>query len=139
MRLKGLVERGGKWILRRRPRSWTCRRKEKARRVAEQDKASKLLKSFAAGDDRSRKFAQEAFAGIDDKYKFEPLAWALRSKNADVRLFAEKELGRVGDRRSLRPLLWRAVHDPTPTCAPVPSTRPRTSATRTSWRRWSVR
>ena len=32
-------------------------------------------------------------------------------KNAEVRTYSAKELGRIGDRRGLRPLVWRAIHD----------------------------
>jgi hypothetical protein len=49
---------------------------------------------------------------VDDKYKLDPLAWGLRSKNTDVRVYSANELGRLKDRRGLRPLIWRTLHDP---------------------------
>jgi hypothetical protein len=112
MRRKGLVERGGKWILKEEAAVLDLPAQEKARRVEEQAKTTKLLSAYGAGADLRRELAAEALAGVDDKYKLDPLAWGLRSRSADVRLYCAKELGRIGDRRGLRPLLWRAVHDP---------------------------
>src|SRR5262249_19232917 len=85
---------------------------EKARRTEEQEKLTKLLRTYGGTTGAARKFAQDALAGVDDKYKLEPLAWALRSKSTDLRKYAAGELGRLGDRRGLRPLVWRALHDP---------------------------
>ncbi len=112
MRLKGLVQRGGTWMLTEEAAVLDLPAQEKARRVEEQAKVSKLLTAYGAGKPIERKFAAESLAGIDDKYKLDPLAWGLRSKNAAVRTYAAKELGRIGDRRGLRPLVWRAIHDP---------------------------
>jgi hypothetical protein len=112
MRLKGLVERGGAWILKEEAAILDLPQQEKVRRQEEQEKTSKLLRTYAAASGPARKFAADALAGVDDRYKLEPLAWGLRAKTVDVRLYAAKELGRIGDRRGLRPLLWRAIHDP---------------------------
>src|SRR5438876_26961 len=90
-----------------------------------------LVAAFALGSDASKELLEqraalaamhtdttttaverEALACVDDGCKFEPFALVLRSKVDDVRLYCARELGRIGDRRALRPLLWRAVHDP---------------------------
>jgi hypothetical protein len=112
MKLKGLVRRGGMWMLAEEAAVLDLPAQEKARRVDEQAKATKLLAAYGSQKPIERKFAEEALSSVDDKYKLEPLAWALRSKNTAVRTYAAKELGRIGDRRGLRPLLWRAIHDP---------------------------
>src|SRR5262249_12379507 len=72
---------------------------------------TKLLKAYGAAPEKAKGFALEALGTVDDAYKFEPLAWGLRSKDVDVRRLSAKELGRIGDRRALRPLVWRVVHD----------------------------
>jgi hypothetical protein len=112
MTLKGLVKRDGTWMLKEEAAILDLPAKEKARRVEEQAKATKLLAAYGSGKPMERKFAEDALASVDDKYKLDPLAWGLRSKNTAVRAYSAKELGRIGDRRGLRPLLWRAIHDP---------------------------
>jgi HEAT repeat protein len=112
MRLKGLVERGGRWILKEEAAVLDLPVQEKARRAEEEKKVQRLLAAWGGGKDVQRRYAEQALSGVDDKYKFDPYAWGLRSRSADVRLFCAKELGRLGDRRGIRPLLWRAVHDP---------------------------
>jgi HEAT repeat protein len=112
MTMKGLVRRDGSWILTEEAAILDLPAQEKARRKEEQARATKLLSAYGASKDAARKYAADALAGVDDKYKFEPLAWGIRSKSTDVRLYAAKELGRIGDRRALRPLLWRTLHDP---------------------------
>jgi len=111
MKLKGLVKRGGTWMLTEEAAVLDLPAQEKARRVEEQAKAGKLLAAYGSSRPIERKFAADALSSVDDKYKLEPLAWGLRSKNAAVRTYSAKELGRIGDRRGLRPLLWRAIHD----------------------------
>jgi hypothetical protein len=44
----------------------------------------------------------------------EPLAFALRYPGEHVRTYAAKELGRIKDRRALRPLVFRSLVDPQP-------------------------
>ena len=112
MMLKGLVQRGGTWILKEEAAILDLPAAQKARRADEQAKVAKLLKAYGAQQGAARKFAEESIAGVDDQYKLEPLAWGLRSRNADVRLYSAAELGRLGDRRALRPVVWRAIHDP---------------------------
>jgi hypothetical protein len=112
MDVKGLVRRGGAWILKEEAAILDLPAQEKARRVEEQEKVTKLLRTYGSSDGAARNFAKDALAGFDDKYKLEPLAWALRSKSDGLLTFAAAELGRIGDRRGLRPLLWRALHDP---------------------------
>jgi hypothetical protein len=112
MKLKGLVRREGRWMLTEEAAILDLPAEEKARRVEAQTKASKLLKAYGSSKPAERKFAADALAGVDDKYKVEPFAWGLRSGNVAVRTFSAKELGRIGDRRGLRPLIWRALHDP---------------------------
>ena len=72
----------------------------------------KLLRAYASGGAAQRKFAADALATVDDRYKVEPFAYALRAKSDDVRLLAAKELGRLGSRRALPPLVRRALVDP---------------------------
>jgi hypothetical protein len=112
MKEKGLVLRDGRWILKEEAAILDLPAEEKAKRAEEQAKVTKLLKTYGASSGVARKYAADALAGIDDKYKLDPLAWGLRSKNADVRLYAANELGRLKDRRGLRPLVWRTLHDP---------------------------
>jgi len=112
MKLKGLVRREGRWMLTEEAAVLDLPEAEKARRVEAQAKATKLLKAYGSSKPAERKFAADALAGVEDKYKLEPFAWGLRSGNAAVRTYSAKELGRIGDRRGLRPLLWRAMHDP---------------------------
>jgi len=112
MAVKGLVRRDGNWILKEEAANLDLPAQEKARRTEEQAKVGKLLRAYGDSPGAARKFATDALAGVDDKYKLEPLAWALRSKTPDLRKYAAAELGRIGDRRGLRPLMWRTLHDP---------------------------
>jgi hypothetical protein len=112
MAQKGMVQRGGRWLLREEAAILDLPAEEKARRTEEQAKVTKLLRAYGAGNESARKFAKDALGGVDDRYKVDPLAYGLRSKSTDVRLLAAAELGRIGDRRAIRPLLWRAIHDP---------------------------
>ncbi len=112
MKEKGLVQRGGQWILREEAEILDLPAKMKQLRKEEQAKAGKLLRAYAKNEPRARKYAAEALGTIDDRYKVEPLAYSLRSKSEAVRLLASKELGRIGNRRALRPLLHRVIHDP---------------------------
>jgi hypothetical protein len=112
MKLKGLVRRDGRWILEEEAAVLDLPAKEKARRAEEQSKVADLLRTFGRTRENARKFAEEALAGVEDRYKLEPMAWGLRSAEKDVRVYCAKELGRLGDRRGLRPLVWRALHDP---------------------------
>jgi HEAT repeat protein len=112
MKLKGLVQRDGRWILVEEAAILDLPAKERARRAEEQEKVAKLLRTYGSSPERARRYAAEALAGVEDRYKLEPLAWGLRSSQKDVRLYCAKELGRLGERRGLRPLLWRTLHDP---------------------------
>jgi len=112
MEAKGLVLRDGRWILREEAAVLDLPAEQRALRREQQAKVRKLLGLWAAGDERTRRFAAEALGTIDDAVKLEPFAYSLRSANKDVRELAAKELARLGDRRALRPLLHRAVFDP---------------------------
>ena len=112
MAAKGLVLRDGTWILREEAEILDLPAKERELRAEGQAKARRLLEMVAGGGERAARFAREALGTVDDAHKLEPLAYALRSSSEDVRLLAAEELGRIGSRRALRPLLHRAVFDP---------------------------
>ena len=63
------------------------------------------------GDPKVERIATRALAGIEDRCKVEPLTYALRYPAENVRAFAARELGRIGDRRALRPLIHRSLLD----------------------------
>jgi len=88
---KGLVLRDGKWLLREEAAILDLPAAEKARRVEEQAKVTKLLKTYGTSAGVARKYAADSLSGVDDKYKLDPLAWGLRSKNADVRVYSANE------------------------------------------------
>jgi hypothetical protein len=112
MAAKGLVLRGGTWILREEAEVLDQPATEKARRREEHAKVEKLLRTYAAGNDTQRKFAVQTLGTVDDRYKVEPFAYALRAKSDAVRVLAASELGRLGNRRALGALVKRAVLDP---------------------------
>ncbi len=112
MRAKGLVRRGGEWLLEEEAAIRDQPAAERAARLAGQKKAGALLRAYRIGDRRARRFAASALDQIPDEHKLEPMAFALRSRNRDVRLLAAKSLGEIGNRRALRPLLHRVIHDP---------------------------
>jgi len=112
MQAKGLVRKNGAWMLPEQARVLDMPASEKERRRQAHAKIEKLLSQYAGSNRRARKFALEALGTVEDAYKLEPFAYALRSKSADVRLLAAQELGRLKDRRALRPLLHRAIYDP---------------------------
>ncbi len=112
MEAKGLVLRGGAWILREEAAILDLPAQQKKLRKEQQAKVRDLIKVFATGGERAQKFARESLGTIDDAVKVEPLAFNLRSKNESVRLLAAEELGKIGSRRALRPLIHRAIHDP---------------------------
>src|SRR6185503_4521307 len=75
MMLKGLVLRDGKWLLKEEAAILDLPAQEKARRAEEHRKVSKLLSSYAAGNETARKFALDALSGVEDRYKLDPLAY----------------------------------------------------------------
>ncbi|MCE9637907.1 MAG: HEAT repeat domain-containing protein [Planctomycetes bacterium] len=112
MAAKGLVRRDDVWVLREEAAILDQPATEKARRREEHAKTEKLLRTYASGNVAQRKFAEQALGAVDDKYKVEPFAYALRSASEDLRVLAAKELGRLGNRRALAPLVRRALVDP---------------------------
>ena len=112
MEAKGMVRRDGTWILREEAAVLDLPAQEKALRREQQKKVEQILRTYGAGSETQRKFATGALATVDDKYKLEPFAYALRAKSEPVRLLAAKELGRLADRRALKPLVRRALLDP---------------------------
>ena len=72
---------------------------------------TKLLVSCGAPQPLTRKLALETLGTVDDRYKLEPMAYALRSPSSEVRLLAAKELGRISNRRALKPLVRTALRD----------------------------
>jgi hypothetical protein len=112
MAAKGLVRRGDAWVLREEAEAMDLPAREREIRREQHAKVDKLLRAYAAGNSAQRKFALEALGAVEDRYKLEPMAYGLRSKSDDVRLLAAKELGRLGNRRALKPLVRRAVNDP---------------------------
>jgi len=111
MRAKGLVLHEGRWVLPEERDALKEPRDEKARRVREEDRARRLIETLAGADERGARLAREALSGIEDRCKLSPLAFALRARDPAVRLHAAAELGRIKDRRSLRPLVFRALRD----------------------------
>jgi hypothetical protein len=114
MESKGLVRHDGRWVLPEEKARLEMPAAEKERTRREEDRARSLLRTMAAGDARAAGLAREAFASVEDRCKTTPLAYALRSTEKPVRLFAASELGRIRDRRTLKPLVHRAVRDPDP-------------------------
>ena len=112
MDAKGMVLRDGRWILREEAEILDLPAKQRELRREGQAKVKKLLDTYAAGGERAKKLAKESLGTIDAAHKLEPMAFALRSRNEDVRALAAEELGRIGNRRALRPLLYRSVYDP---------------------------
>jgi hypothetical protein len=112
MHEKGMVRRDGRWVLQEEADILDLPAKQRALRRQGQAKVRELLDAYAAGGDRAKRFARESLDTIEDEHKVEPMAFALRSRNEDVRTLAAEELGRIGNRRALRPLLHRAVFDP---------------------------
>lgn len=112
MAAKGLVRRDDVWILREEAEILDQPAQEKVRRRQEHAKTEKLLRTYASGNAAQRKFAEQALGTVDDRFKLEPFAYALRSENEDLRVLAAKELGRLGSRRALSPLVRRALVDP---------------------------
>ncbi len=112
MKVKGLVLREGRWILSEEAALLDLPAEQKKLRKEQHEKVRRLLSLWVRGDERARRFAEESLGTIDDDTKFEPLAWALRSKNEEMRIFAAGQLAEVGGRRALQPLLHRAIFDP---------------------------
>ena len=111
MERKGLVRHDGRWVLPEEKAILAAPAEERARLVREEDRARLLCLENKHG--RAR-LAREALAGVEDRAKVAPLAFALRVKETSVRLLAAAELGRIGDRRAFRPLVARALRDPDP-------------------------
>lgn len=112
MRAKGLVRHEGEWLL---PEELAVRLlpdSEKERMEQQERKTRDLLKQMDRGGAKVERIARKALEGVDDRYKVEPLAYALRYPTETVRTYAAEELGRIGDRRALRPLIHRSVLDP---------------------------
>lgn len=114
MQSKGLVLFDGRWVLPEEKAHLAAPAEERARLTREGDRARKLLETMASGEERQALLAREAMAGVDARAKVAPLCFALRVRQKGVRLFAAEELGRLKDRRALRPLVTRALRDPDP-------------------------
>ncbi|MHC4922488.1 MAG: HEAT repeat domain-containing protein [Planctomycetota bacterium] len=112
MKARGLVKHEGSWMLPEEKKWAAAPKDEKARVRAEEDRARKLIETMATGRDAAVRTAKKALSGVEDGAKVAPLAFALRAKSADVRMYAAKELGRIGDRRTLKALVTRSLKDP---------------------------
>ncbi len=111
MKAKGLVRHDGAWLLPEEVAALSLPKSERERVKAEQARVRDLLKQMSDGGPKIERIAMLALAGIDDAVKVEPLSYALRYPAESVRTFAAKELGRIGDRRALRPLIHRSIVD----------------------------
>lgn len=112
MERKGLVRHEGRWLLPEEKAALAAPAAAREARAREQARVRKLLETVAAGGEREARIAREALAGVEDGAKVVPMAFALRAGSREVRLLAAAELGRIGDRRALRPLVSRALRDP---------------------------
>jgi hypothetical protein len=112
MASKGLVKFEGTWMLPEEVGILTLPKSELERKRAAEAKTRGLLRKMSDGDPKVERFAMKAMEGIPDRYKVEPLAYGLRYPAEPVRKFAAAELGRIGDRRALRPLIHRSLLDP---------------------------
>ena len=112
MKAKGLVLRDGTWILREEAEILDLPAKQRELRREGQAKVRKLLDMYAKGGERARKFARASLDTVEPEHKLEPMAFALRSRSEAVRALAAEELGKLDNRRALRPLIHRSVFDP---------------------------
>jgi HEAT repeats len=112
MRAKGLVKHEGVWMLPEEVNLLLLPEAEKERIREENARARKLLLTMAKGEPRVQRMAVKALAGIEDAVKVDPLAYALRYPAEFVRVYAAEELGRIKDRRALKPLVYRSLIDP---------------------------
>ncbi len=112
MRAKGLVLHDGAWMLPEEVERLLLPAIEKKKLKAEQVRVRKLLKTMQAGEPRVERMAVKALDGIEDRYKVEPMSYALRYPAENVRVFVAGELGRIKDQRALRPLIYRSLVDP---------------------------
>jgi hypothetical protein len=119
MKRKGLVKHDGTWMLPEEVAIRLLPKTEKARKAEAEKKARKILKNMLKGGPKVERISMKAMEGIQDRYKVEPLAYALRYPSETVRVYAAKELGRIEDRRALRPLIHRSVIDPSETVREV--------------------
>jgi len=115
MRAKGLVKHEGRWLLPEEVRIRLLPESELERKRAGEAKTRKFLKKMASGDPKVHRIAAQALSGVRDEHKVEPLAYGLRYPAENVRVFAAKELARIGDRRALKPLIHRSLVDPSAT------------------------
>lgn len=111
MKAKGLVLRGDRWVLREEAEILDLPAKDRVHRAEQKAKVDKLLQTYAQGTPLQRRLAADSLATVEDRHKLEPFAYALRSPSKDVRLLAAGELGRLANRRALRPLVRRALFD----------------------------
>ncbi len=111
MKAKGLVFRQDRWVLREEAEILDLPAKERALRSEQHAKVTKLLGTYANGAALPRKLALESLGTVEDRFKLEPMAYALRAKSKDVRVLAAQELGRLANRRALKPLIYRAIND----------------------------
>ena len=112
MARKGLVRHEGRWVLPEEKAILGATAEEKAKSTREEDRARRLIETMAAGGETQARMAREALAGVEDRFKVAPLAFALRARSKAVRLHAASELGRIRDRRALKALVARALRDP---------------------------
>ena len=111
MREKGLVLHEGSWLLPEQVRRILLPATEREKVKADQARVRKYLKAMLKDGPKAERMAMKAMESVADENKVEPLAYALRYPSESVRLFAAKELGRIGDRRAIRPLVYRSLMD----------------------------
>jgi hypothetical protein len=112
MRAKGLVLHEGAWMLPEEVERILLPITEREQMKAEQARVRKLLRTMQKGGPRVERMAVKALDGIEDRYKVEPMSYALRYPTENVRLFVAEELGRIKDKRAIRPLIYRSLVDP---------------------------
>ncbi len=112
MRAKGLVRYEGDWMLPEEVALILLPATEKERMKEEQGRVRKLLRTMQKGEPRVERMVVKALSGIEDRFKVEPMSYALRYPTENVRLFVAEELGRIKDRRALKPLMYRSLVDP---------------------------
>ena len=111
-RAKGFLKVRDVWLTAAEYADATRPERLRAKQLAGEKQVWSLLERIASEDEATVRDAHRKLAGLADPFKLAPMAKALRVEPLSLRLFAAKELGRLGDERAIPALLKRAIYDP---------------------------
>jgi hypothetical protein len=111
-RAKGFVHYQGRWMTAEEFAAATRPQREAAEQKRGEARVMALLGMIAGGAEGRVAEGKRRMALEEDRFKLAPLAKALRCKPASLRIYAARQLARLGDPLAVPALLKRTIEDP---------------------------